>query len=224
MKISLSRLSGLLVTTLVVVALALTINFAAARGADAQVQTQADIQGEISAELIGQVYNASPQMSAQYGYLSYLKGLATGAIVAPGKPLSETTALLTFYSHTLTQQVVNSGPMRVIDRTGEVTFYFSTTPRGDFTRPDTLRGGTPVVVAALRHQVLLNTQTGAFTTQFDCTIARNEPFTIAGATYTLGAPGQRFQITINGQANAQGLPSAHIVGYVTGLDLQAVRE
>ena len=34
----------------------------------------------ISAELIGQVYNPSPAVSAQYGYVSYLRGLDTGAI------------------------------------------------------------------------------------------------------------------------------------------------
>jgi hypothetical protein len=162
-------------------------------------------------------------MSAQYGYVSALKGLSTSAITAPSKPLSETTALLSFYSHTLTQRVINNGPMRAIDRTGEVTFYYTTTPHGDFTRPDTLRDGTDVMVAALSHQVLLNTQTGAFTTHFDCTIVRNKQFTIAGATYTLGMPGQHFELTINGQVNSQGLPSAYIAGYISGLDLQSVR-
>jgi hypothetical protein len=220
MNVSLSRLSGFLVLTLVAVALAPTISFTAARGADAQAQAVADSQGEINAELIGQVYNASPQMSAQYGYITYLKGLPTSAITAPSRPLSETTALLTFYSHTLTERVINNGPMRVIDRTGEVTFYFTATPHGDFTRPDTLRVGTPLMVAALRHQVLLDTQTGAFTTRFDCTIARNEEFTIAGATYSLGVPGQHFELTISGQVNPQGVPSAYIAGYVTGLELQ----
>jgi hypothetical protein len=223
MNAPLSRLSGFLVITLVAVALAPTINFAATRGADAQAQSEPATQGEITAELIGQVFNASPQMSAQYGYISYLKGLPTSAITAPSKPLSETTALLTFYSHTLTERVINNGPMRMIDRTGEVAFYITTTPHGDFARPDTLRDGTPVMVAALRHQVLLNTQTGAFTTHFDCTIARNEQFNIAGATYSLGAPGQRFELTINGQVNQQGLPSAYIVGYITGLELQGAR-
>jgi hypothetical protein len=223
MNVPLSRLSGFLVIPLVAMALAPTISFTAARGADAQAQSEAEAQGGISAELIGQVFNASPQMSAQYGYVSSLKGLAPSAITAPSKPLSETSALLTCYSHTLTQRVVNSGPIRVIDRTGEVTFYYTTTPHGDFTRPDTLRDGTGVMVAALSHQVLLNTQTGAFTTHFDCTVVRNEHFTIAGATYTLGVPGQHFELTINGQANPQGLPSAYIAGYATGLELQTVR-
>jgi hypothetical protein len=221
MNVSLFRLSAFLIMTLVAVALAPTINFASVRGADAQAQTEAGTPGEISAELIGQVFNASPQMSAQYGYISYLKGLPTSAITAPSRPLSETTALLTFYSHTLVERVINNGPIRVIDRTGEVTFYFTSTPHGDFARPDTLRDGTGVMAAALRHQVLLNTQTGVFTAHFDCTIARSEPFTIAGAAYNLGAPGQRFEFNISGQANQQGLPSAFMAGYVTGLELQS---
>jgi hypothetical protein len=223
MNISLSRLPGFLVILLVVVALAPTANLAATPGADAKEQTMADNRGEINAELIGQVYNPSPQMSAQYGYLSYLKGLATGAITAPGTPLSEQSALLTFYSHTATERVINNGPMRLVDRTGEITFYYTTAPHGDFARPDTLRDGTIVMVAALRHQVLLNTQTGAFTAHFDCTIARNKEFTVAGAAYSLGVPGQHFDLTINGQLNPQGMPSAYIVGYVTGLELQPVR-
>src|SRR5690242_19344592 len=127
----LSRLSGVLVITLLAVALVPRINLAAAR--------EADTQDEISAELIGQVYNPSPQVSAQYGYISYLKCFATDAITGGSKSLSEQSALLTFYSHTRTEQVINNGPLRVIDRTGEVTFYFTTTPHGDFAVPDTLR-------------------------------------------------------------------------------------
>jgi hypothetical protein len=223
MNVPLSRLPGFFVMVLVAVALAALIIFSPARGGAAPAQAAADTRDEISAELIGQVFNASPQISAQYGYLSYLRGLATSAITGPSGPLSEQSALLTFYSHTLTERVTNSGPLRVIDRTGEVTFYFTATPHGDFTRPDTLREGTAVMVAALRHQVLLNTQTGAFTTRFDCTIAENQEFSIAGAAYRLGVPGQHFELTINGQANPQGLPSAYIVGYATGLELQAVR-
>ena len=51
-----------------------------------------DTPNTISAELIGQVYNPSPTVSAQYGYVSYLKGLDTSAITSPGGTLSERSA------------------------------------------------------------------------------------------------------------------------------------
>jgi len=174
----------------------------------------------ISAELIGQVYNPSPAVSAQYGYVSYLTGVDTAAISSPGGALSERTARLTFYSHTTTERVINNGPMRAIDRRGEVTFYFNPTPAGDFGHPETLRQGVAVLAAALRHQVVVDTLTGAFTAHFDCTIARNEPFTLGGATYRLGRPGQHFEITVIGHLNQPAPPSGYMAGFVTGLELR----
>jgi hypothetical protein len=178
----------------------------------------------ISAELIGQVYNPSPAVGAQYGYISYLKGIDAAAITGPGGALSERSALLTFYSHTTTERVINNGPTRVIDRKGEITFYLDTTPEGDFSHPETLRQGVAVMAAALRHQVIVDTLTGAFTAHFDCTIARNEPFTLGGATYRLGKRGQHFEITVIGHLNQQAPPSGYMAGFVTGLELRPTDE
>jgi hypothetical protein len=174
----------------------------------------------ISAELIGQVYNPSPTVSAQYGYVSYFKGLDTAAITGPGATLSEGSALLTFYNHTVVERVINNGPMRVIDRSGEATFYFNTTPAGDFGHPESLRQGVAVMAASLRHQVVIDTLTGAFTAHFDCTIARSEPFTLNGVKYRLGKPGQAFQITFIGHINQPTPPSGYMAGYITGLELR----
>ena len=174
----------------------------------------------ISAELIGQVYNPSPAVGAQYGYISYLKGIDAAAITGLGGALSERSALLTFYSNTTTERVINNGPTRVIDRNGEITFYLDTTPEGDFSRPETLRQGVAVMAAALRHQVVVDTLTGAFTAHFDCTIARNEPFSLSGAMYRLGKPGQHFEITVQGHLNQQAPPSGYMAGFATGLELQ----
>lgn len=176
----------------------------------------------ISAELIGQVYNPSPAVSAQYGYVSYLRGLDTSAITSPGGTLSERTALLTFYNHTTVDRVINNGPMRVIDRSGEATFYLDTTPAGDFGHPESLRQGVAVMAAALRHQVVVDTLTGAFTAHFDCTIARSEPFTLNGVKYRLGKPGQAFQITFIGHLNQPAPPSGYMAGYITGLELHSI--
>jgi hypothetical protein len=176
----------------------------------------------ISAELIGQVYNPSPTVSAQYGYVSYVKGLAASAITGPGGTLSERSALLTFYNHTTVERVLNNGPMRTIDRVGEATFYLNTTPAGDFGHPETLRQGVEVMAASLRHQVVIDTMTGSFTAHFDCTIARNEPFILNGVTYRLGKPGDHFEITFFGHLNQQGPPSGYMAGFVTGLELPPV--
>jgi hypothetical protein len=178
----------------------------------------------ISAELIGQVLNPTPALSAQYGYVSYLTGLDASMITAPGATLGEQSALLTFYNHTATERVITNGPMRVIDRSGEATFYINTTPAGDFGNPETFRQGIAVMAATLRHQVVIDTLTGAFSAHFDCTVARNEPFTLHGASYRLGEPGQHFEVTFHGHLNAEGPPSAHMAGYITGLELHPVGE
>jgi hypothetical protein len=175
----------------------------------------------ISAELIGQVLNPSPAVSAQYGYISFLKGVDTSAITGPGGALSERTALLTFYSDTVVERVINNGPMRVIDRRGEATFYLDTTPGGDFGRPETFRKGVAVMAASLRHQVVIDTLTGSFTAHFDCTVVRNEAFTLGGTTYRLGKPGQAFQITFIGHINQPAPPSGYMAGYITGLELHS---
>jgi hypothetical protein len=54
------------------------------------------------------------------------------------------------------------------------------------------------MAASLRHQVVVDTLTGAFSAHFDCTIARSEPFTLGDATYRLGKPGQHFEVTFYG--------------------------
>ena len=207
-------LCGLLVLAVFARALASVALPAAAKDKDA------DAPNMISAELIGQVYNPSPTVSAQYGYVSYLRGLDTSAITSPGGTLSERSALLTFYSDTVVERVINNGPMRVIDRRGEATFYLNTTPGGDFGHPETLRKGVAVMAASLRHQVVVDTLTGSFTAHFDCTVARNESFTINGASYRLGRPGQHFEITFSGHLNQQAPPSGYMAGYITGLELR----
>ncbi len=179
---------------------------------------------KISAELIGQVLNASPEVSAQYGYISYLSGFDTAALIASGDVLSEQSALLTFYNDTTVESVINNGPMRVIDRSGEATFYFNTTPAGDFGDPETFRAGVAVMKASLRHQVILDTVTGAFTAHFDCIVISNEPFTIAEKNYQLGEAGQPFEVTFSGHLNPQAPPSGHMGGFITGLEVQATKK
>jgi hypothetical protein len=174
----------------------------------------------ISAELIGQVLNPSPTVGAQYGYINFLSGLDASVITAPGATLSEQSALLTFYSHTTTDRAITNGPMRVIDRSGEVTFYLNSMPAGNFGQPESFRQGAVVMTAALRHQVVVDTLTGAFTAHFDCTIAESDPLTLGDGRYQLGKPGDRFEITVQGHLNTPAPPSGYMAGFITGLELQ----
>lgn len=183
-----------------------------------------DSPNKISAELIGQVLNASPDVSAQYGYFSYLSGFDTAALIGSGDVLNEQSALLTFYNDTTVESVINNGPMRVIDRSGEATFYFNTTPAGDFGDPESFRAGVAVMKASLRHQVIVDTVTGAFTAHFDCIIVSSEPVTLDEKIYRLGKPGDPFEINFSGHLNPQAPPSGHMVGFITGLEVQATKK
>lgn len=208
------RFSGLFMLALLVGALALINGSVMAKGGATPTQ--------ISAELIGQVLNPSPAASNQYGYISYLNGIDAAVLASSGGDLSEQTARLTFYTDTATERVLNIGPLRVIDRKGEITLYLNTTPAGDFANPASFKQGTAVLKATLRHQVVLNTGTGAFTAYFDCVVTSNEKFTLSGANYRLGKSGDQFALTVAGQLNPNGPPSAYMAGFATGLDVQAI--
>lgn len=185
---------------------------------------EVDAPNKISAELIGQVLNTQPNVSVQYGYVSYLSGIDTSALITPGGVMSEQSARLTFYSDTITERVLTTGPMRAINRNGEVTIYLNMTPTGNFSDPESFRQGVAVMKATLRHQVVLNTLTNAFTAHFDCIVTSSEPFTLNGKSYRLSKPGQPFEITFSGHLNQDGPPSAFMAGFVTGLDLQPMRK
>ena len=164
-------------------------------------------------EFVGQVLNASATQSLQYGYLNSVPGLDT---VSTGGAVSEVNALLTFYNDTTTQQVINNGPMRVIDRTGTATIYFNAGGGGDFNSPDTFRGGKPVQTCTLRHQVIIDTSTGYFTASFDLTITSAAAFAVNGSSYVLGRAGEVYHWNVYGKLTTQGPPSAQIAGFASG--------
>src|SRR4051812_40506644 len=119
----------------------------------------------IGYEVVGQVLNPSAQQSLQYGYLNLAPGIeriTTSRDVAA----SESTALLTFFNDTTTERVINNGPIRVVDRIGTGAIYFGS-GNATFANPDTFRTGTPVQAYTLRHQVVIDTTTGYFTTLFE---------------------------------------------------------
>ena len=169
---------------------------------------------ELNLELVGQVQNSapgvSPATSIQYGYLSYLRGLP----IFRGEPPSESTALLTFYTDTTTTQVVNDGPLRVIDRKGTLTIYYDSAPDGTFANPDSFRDGTSVLVANLHQQVIVDTATSAFTAENLNTITSTSALEGPSGALQLGKTGDRFRTIISGHLNAPpGPPSAFMAGY-----------
>lgn len=172
-------------------------------------------------EFVGHVLNVSASQSLQYGYLNQVAGLGTIA-TQTGNPVSETTALLTFYSDTTTQQVINNGPLRIIDRTGMATLYLNASGGGDFNNPDSFRAGKPIQTCTLRHQVVIDTSTGYFTTTFEMAIKSAQLFQIAEKTYRLGAPGKVYRWSVYGKLTQQGPPSAQIAGFASGIRAELI--
>jgi hypothetical protein len=168
---------------------------------------------DVTLELVGQVQNSapgvSPATSIQYGYLSYLRGLP----IFKAEPQNESTALFTFYTDTTTSRVINNGPIRVINREGTLTIYSDPSANSSFANPDSFRDGTPILVAGLRQQVIVDTATGAFTTQNLNTIISTSPFQSSSGTLQLGKAGDRFRTILSGHVNAAGVPAAYMAGY-----------
>ncbi len=170
--------------------------------------------------LVGQVLNVSASQSLQYGYLSWVSGLDT---VATSTSISETTALLSFYNDTTTQQVINNGPIRVIDRTGTSVIFVNDSGGGDFTKPDSFRAGKPIQTCNLRHQVVIDTSSGYFTATFEMTIQSARLFQIKGNTYRLGVPGKVYRWSVYGKLTQQGPPSAQIAGFASGIRAELIQ-
>jgi len=175
---------------------------------------QAGPSREIAFELVGEVLNPTATQSIQYGYLNAVNGI--DRITSQPGPVSEANALFTFYNDTTTQQVINNGPMRIIDRTGNSTIYLDTAGNNNFANQDNFRKGTAVHVATLRHQVVIDTCSGYFTATFENTITDSKSFQIDGKTYYLGRPGQINRITVFGHLTTQGPPAANIAGLASG--------
>ena len=167
----------------------------------------------IGYELVGQVLNPSAQQSLQYGYLNMVRGLAR--ITTSGNTVSEATALFTFFNDTATERVINNGTIRVVDRTGTGAIYFDS-GNADFANPDTFRKGTPVQTYTLRHQVVIDTSTGYFTTTFAITITSAKTFQIDGKMYRLGHGGGVYRLNVFGKLTQQAPPSAYIAGAADG--------
>jgi hypothetical protein len=168
---------------------------------------------ELGYQFVGQVLNVSPAQSLQYGYLSSVPGLNT---VSTGGAVSESAALLTFYNDTSTLQVINNGPIRIIERTGTATIYLNPAGGGNFSNPDSFRAGTPIQTCSLRHQVILDTSSGYFTAKFEMVVTSVRVFRIDGSIHRLGRDGEVYGWNVAGKLTQQAPPSAQIAGFASG--------
>jgi len=175
--------------------------------------------GDVQFELVGQVLNASPTTSIQYGYLTFIDGISGVAPIFNPGPQSETTALFTFFNDTVTEAVINNGSIRVINRLGTTTIYFNPSANANFANPSSFQNGIPVQTSVLRHQVVIDTVTGSFTTTFVNTITSVDRFRIGSSQFRLGKVGQTFRTTVFGHLTTVAPPSAYIAGYAVGPDL-----
>lgn len=167
----------------------------------------------IGYEVVGQVLNASAAQSFQYGYLNLIPGIDR-ITTATGVAVSEATALFTFFNDTATERVINNGPIRIVDRTGTGAIYFGS-GGATFGTPDSFRSGTPVQTYRLRHQVVIDTSTGYFTTLFEITITSVETVQIDGESHRLGHKGGVYRLSVSGKL-ASPTPSAYIAGAADG--------
>lgn len=191
---------------IVLVAIGLTAGSATAKGKSKKAD-------DLALELVGQVTNSAPTVtpatSIQYGYIAYLRGLP----IFKAEPQSESTALFTFYIATTTNRVIVNGPLRIVSRTGTMTIYSDPSANGNFANPDSFRDGTPILVAGLRQQVILDTSTSAFSALNVNTIMSSTRFSAGGRKLRLGNKGRTFRTVLNGRLNATPPPSGHIAGY-----------
>lgn len=191
---------------IVLVATGLTAGSANATGDSKKVD-------DLALELVGQVTNSAPSVtpatSIQYGYIAYLRGLP----IFKAEPQNESTALFTFYIATTTTRVISNGPLRIVSRTGTMTIYSDPSANGSFANPDSFRDGSPILVAGLRQQVILDTSTSTFSALNINTITSSPRFSAGSRKLRLGDKGMRFRTVLYGHLNATPPPSGHIAGY-----------
>jgi hypothetical protein len=205
--------------------LALALAVASTGGAGTGARSdQSQKVDDLTLELVGQVSNSAPAVtpatSIQYGYIAYLRGLP----IFKSEPQNESTALFTFYVDTTTTRVISNGPLRILSRKGTMTIYRDpSTANGSFANPDSFRDGTPILVAGLRQQVIVDTSTGAFSALNLNTTISSSPFSTGSGELQLGEKGLRFRTVISGHASTTAPPSAYMAGY-TVIDPQTKKQ
>ncbi len=163
----------------------------------------------INLEYIGQGLVVSPAEVYQYGYFTHVAGVEN---LFSGAPNNASTAFFTFLNELSTTRVTDNGPLRIVDRKGTATIYLNPAGGANFEDPDSFSAGTPVLTAALRHQVILDTLNGnTIIVNFDLTVTAAEFFTVGDIKHRLGQPGQKMTWTAYGRPNTSATQPGQFV-------------
>jgi hypothetical protein len=177
--------------------------------------------GDLAMELVGQVLNAGPTTSNQYGYLSFVDGIDA---VFTSSTRNEMTARFSFNTKAKTTQVIDNGDLRIVDRIGSTTIYLDDVPNGNFFDPGTFADGTAVLTMSLRQQVILDRIENTFTTVNFNTVTSARAFDIDGQRLRLGQVGDQFRTIISGRVNTTGTPAGFVIaGYTVPIAASAPR-
>jgi len=153
----------------------------------------------------------------QYGFLSQINGIDLDSIFS-ASPHGESTALFTFFTDAANTQVINDGQLRIVNRTGITTIYDDPS-HADFSNPDSFRDGTPILTAALRQQVILDTSEGTFTATNLNTVTSTSPFAIGNNQFQLSETGEQFRTSINGRTTPTPTPAGFVIaGHAVGIE------
>jgi hypothetical protein len=94
-----------------------------------------------------------------------------------------------------------------------MTVYRNPAANGTFDDPVSFRLGTPVLVAAFRQQVVVDTLSSTFSTHNLDRITMTKPFPAGNRALQLGVVGMRFETVLTGHLNMPGPPSGYFAGY-----------
>lgn len=169
---------------------------------------------------VGQFINTGAN-SHQFGYLSKIEGIAN--VFNSDTTKNESTAMFTFSTQAINTQVINNGPLRVVNRTGTTTVYYHPEGGASFSDPSTFEAGLPIQVSDYQQQVVLDPSTPfPFTTTHLNSISSTTTFVLNGELLRLGQEHGAFRTHYLGRANAPGLtPSGWFAGYAVGVSRSA---
>jgi hypothetical protein len=165
---------------------------------------------------VGQFVNSGPN-SHQYGYISKIAGIDN--VFNSDTVKNESTAMFTFSTYASNVQVVNNGPLRVVNRVGTTTIYYHPEGGANFAVPSSFEAGIPIQVSDYEQTVNLAPAVPfPFTTAHLNTITETDSFTLNGETLRLGNVHDAFRTHYMGTANTgTPPPSGYFVGYGLGV-------
>jgi hypothetical protein len=186
----------------------------------AQLQANAQDGGRIitigedrpSLNFVGQFINSGPN-SHQFGYLSRIQGVMN--VFNSSRVKDESTAMFTFSTYATNVQVVNNGPLRVVNRTGTTTIYYHLQGGASFSDPSSFEAGIPIQVSDYDQQVVLNPSVAfPFTTTHLNTITSTQSFVLEGELLRLGRDHDCWRTHYLGTTNtASTTPTGYFAGY-----------